>query len=91
MHAGCLIACSRAQCRPSHCAITYIWTWDAWHQAGGRARTWRARGMGMGPLAASAAAPEGSASSPTSGSAARPRSPRADGRTCAQPGLSPLC
>ena len=55
-------------------------------RADGRAGTWRARGMGIGPLAASAAAPEGSASSPTSGSAARPRSPRADVRTCAQPG-----
>ena len=49
----------------------------------GRGQTWRARGMGMGPLAASAAAPYGSASSPTSGNAARPRSPRADGRACA--------
>lgn len=40
--------------------------------------------MGIGPLAASAAALDGSASSPTSGSAASARSPRADGRTCAR-------
>jgi len=56
---------------------------------GGGGRTCRARGMGIGPPATSAIAPDGSASLPSSGSAASARSPRADDRACGPGGTEP--